>query len=182
MSALDDILFVGQAPSKSLWEQCLVEASANIRLGIIDDWERTLRAEELAERAALSGASGQAIARLLDIPLAAFLRCSCRQNLNRRFLGRKSRGDSFDRVEGTITANKILLNDRFRKVVVLGREACECFALSYQPLSAFLHLNKLFFVLPHTSGLNLWWNSKRNQQQAAKALQKFIYETKIVNS
>lgn len=145
-------MFVGQAPSKKTVGQ-----------------------------AALSGRSGAVLADMLDLDQVTFLNRFVRVNLNREFCEKreKSRGDSFDQNEGESRA-QLLLGLGLRRFVLLGSKVSTCFGIVYEPLKLISTYdsphNREFLILPHPSGLNHWYNDKKNKVAAKIALTKFVYE------
>jgi uracil-DNA glycosylase len=146
-----DILFVGQAPGPS-------------RAG---------------EREPLSGRVGRRLARLLGLTEAEWLRHR-RVNLLARWPGKKARkGDAFDVTAGAAHADHLLVEAH--RFVLLGGLVTQCFGIpKWVPLKIWRldYANTVghrqFFCLPHPSGVNRWWNDKRNVRKAERALRLFV--------
>jgi hypothetical protein len=119
----------------------------------------------------LEGVIGHKIALLMGIDFDTYLEIE-RINLNYGFPGKSGKGDKFNMSEGRSRA-KLLMMMKFHRFILLGRHAARCFDLTYMPLAVYRR-EKKFLILPHPSGINLWWNSGKNCARAAEALQEFI--------
>ncbi len=150
--AISKVLFIGQAPS-----------SASNALQ------------------PLSGRCGMVLAQLLGVTMKDFLDYAQRYNLNSAYPGRAGeKGDGFDYETGMNMAS-VLMNETNKSFVLLGDKVCHCFSVSYNKLetSADERTHNRFFVLPHPSGVNLWWNEARNRRSAKTALREFIFKDVI---
>lgn len=125
----------------------------------------------------LSGRSGRKVADMLGMNDERWMECK-RVNLNHDFPGRwpdKLKGDFFRAREGEDMAH-LLLCMHWTKYVLIGRHVQLSFKVEANPLCTIGRGDKWFFCLPHPSGLNLWYNSAANVQNAERALRKFVYE------
>jgi uracil-DNA glycosylase len=147
VSIKKSIVFVGQAPSR-----------------------------DSNPKRALSGNSGARIAAMLDLSLANFLSDFARENLNYIWPGKHGhdKGDFFDFAEGDANA-QILMRKYFTHYVILGAAAASCFKIPWQPLYVYERGDKSFFMLPHPSGINTWYNKRENKTSAAIKLKEFVY-------
>jgi hypothetical protein len=123
----------------------------------------------------LEGRIGEKLGDLLEV--TDFAQSFARINLNSEWIGKGSggKGDVFDRSEGK-TAAKVLLRGSWTKYVLLGKLVALCFDANGEPLDTVRHGVKSFFLLPHPSGINRWWNNPANESEAKKKLKAFIYD------
>lgn len=64
-----------------------------------------------------------------------------------------------------------------RKVVVLGYKVWSCLLLpDTKPLSVYRSGEATFYMVPHTSGRNRWYNEKANQKKVGRLLQMLAAE------
>lgn len=128
--------------------------------------------------APLEGRIGERIGELLGI--TNFPESFSRINLNSEWIGKAGgKGDIFDRTEGIRTAS-VLLRGSWTRYVLLGKVVAECFNVTQAGsppvfLSTVTHGVKSFFLLPHPSGINRWWNNPENVQKAKETLSEFVY-------
>lgn len=141
------LLFVGQGPSKDGDPYQPLEGDLAKRIGFL------LRTEDFAETFA-------------------------RINLNSEWIGKvkgDGKGDVFDVAEGRTSA-KVLLRGSWIGYVLLGKRVADCFDVRGEPLDTIHHGVKSFFLLPHPSGINRWWNDPENILQASDKLRTFVYD------
>ena len=118
----------------------------------------------------LEGRIGKRFAKLLQITPEQFAADFERVNLNYLPLS------SFDYEEAARRADSIIRNKEIRKVVVCGQRVCGCFWLPFLPLHTKIRGGrKAYFILPHPSGLNRWWNDPENVVRAGESLRTFVY-------
>lgn len=123
----------------------------------------------------LSGRCGARLAELAGLQPERFLRDFRRVNLIERFPGKSAKGDLFPLDLARKGAVQILLTGAFQstKVVLLGDNVARAFGFkpgSY-PLLRFLPTGATRLGIafcPHPSGVNRWWNEKKNLRAAAK--------------
>lgn len=122
----------------------------------------------------LEGRVGEKLGELLEV--GNFPEQFARINLNSEWIGKGSgKGDVFDHSEGK-TAAKVLLRGSWTRYVLLGKQVALCFDANGEPLETVTHGVKSFFLLPHPSGINRWWNNPDNARKAKEKLGKFVYE------
>lgn len=124
----------------------------------------------------LEGTLGQKLGELLGID--DFVRAFARINLNSEWIGKTGgdgKGDVFDGSEGRASA-KVLLRGSWTRYVLLGQKVALCFDVKGDPLDTVRHGVKSFFLLPHPSGINRWWNDPDNARKAKDRLGKFVYD------
>lgn len=122
----------------------------------------------------LEGAAANRIGFLLNSPADYFIKCYARINLNSEWIGKDGgKGDVFDLAEGKVTA-KVLLRGSWTRYVLLGKKVAECFDVKGEFLQTVDHGEKHFFLLPHPSGINRWYNDVENVAAAAPKLQEFL--------
>jgi hypothetical protein len=96
-------------------------------------------------------------------------------NLLPRFPGVKpdgSKGDLFPAHLAKISASRLLPELRGRRVVLAGRSVAKAFDLRMDFLEergGALGAESVL-LLPHPSGVNLWWNSPENRKRAREVL------------
>jgi hypothetical protein len=158
------VTFIGQGPNRTCWNE-------NLKLGGVLGVEATRYAEQRCARLACTGKLGERVAALIGCDnLFRFHRL----NLNARWIGRNGKGDQFDFEEGAKRARDFLLRGYAGRVVLLGKSVARCFGLRVNFLEPVEMAGKRFIVLPHPSGINLWWNSKTNVSRARRALRRFL--------
>lgn len=83
-------------------------------------------------------------------------------------------GDRFDREAARRSVSRLARRLDGRDVILLGRHVSRAFGLELRPLrwSVFVGPACTFRVamLPHPSGVNLWWNEERHRRAAARFL------------
>ena len=125
-------------------------------------------------RKPLAGPNGQKIARLAGMSHDELIAC-CRKHLNTHHSGKRSKGDAFDRANGCVNAGDILLDWRVERIVLLGKNVAHCFGFRDVPFLAEIHIyGRRFLIFPHPSGINRWWNERRNERRARQLLQRFL--------
>lgn len=124
----------------------------------------------------LEGTLGDKLGDLLGI--TDFVPSFARINLNSEWIakvGGDGKGDVFDLAEGRITAG-VLLRGSWTRYVLLGQKVAGCFDANGVVLDTIRHGVKSFFLLPHPSGINRWWNDPENVRRAKDKLQAFVYD------
>lgn len=127
----------------------------------------------------LSGPCGDRLADLMGVSALDFVRRFERVNVFDAWPGKDGKGDGFDPLAAFDRAKEIDI--RGRKVLLLGRRVAAAFGLECAlepcvpklvefPPSEFV---SIVVMVPHPSGVNLWWNSEENRERARKALRDF---------
>ena len=191
------VVFVGQGPNRAAWARGLACGARTLSMrsarvtvtlpfealgsGPVEKATRRTTADEWAERncslIALTGAAGEKIGGLIGLDVGTFHRTYQRRNLNARFGGKVGKGDAFDYVEGRRRAAEIRAED-FTRFVLVGAAVAECFGLRRaEPLTVKGPTRedpRRYFLLPHPSGIVLWWNEPFNVFRARKRLREFL--------
>lgn len=173
-----DVCFVGQGPNRRCWERGLLfgrDYSAQTKTPTTAE----AIAESYAARVAITGAVGRALAKLAGVEPLRFFACVRRENLNRRWNGKEGRGDVFLRDEARIRAAALLADPSIRQFVLLGDGVARAFNYRLDVRTdPDVRLDRLsgrtFLVLPHPSGINLWWNDEFHVLRARRALRAFL--------
>lgn len=167
-----DTVFVGQAPGAGL---------------VTIPCAPTMGKTEVAPivSGALLGNSGERLAQLLEMTLPQFALFK-RINLNAKYPGPAGKkGDAFDMAEGKAAAVALLLQPRNTHYVLLGAKVAAAFGFAFEPLKVHIHLRtepknqrtgRKFLILPHPSGIVLFWNEPFNVFRARRALHDFLAE------
>ncbi len=121
---------------------------------------------------ALSNASGEKIAEMAGIDFADFLRFE-RVNLLTEFPGSASKGEFFPASQARAAAKGIRFGGR--KVLVVGLAVARAVGANPKPLSVTFRERCEFWVIPHTSGIVLWWNDLENALSAERFLRRFFH-------
>ena len=125
-------------------------------------------------RKPLAGPNGQKIARLAGMSHDELIGCR-RKHLNTHYSGERRKGDAFNRAEGNANAGDVLLDWRVERIVLLGKNVARCFGLRDLPFLPEIRIyGRRFLIFPHPSGINRWWNERRNERRARQLLQRFL--------
>lgn len=182
------VVFVGQGPNRACWQQGLAAGAryALLKHNFAEDDPRVkveaiAFAERYSARVALTGSVGKKLAALGGWKCNLTFGGYARRNLNARWNGKDGNGDRFERVEAEIVASR-MLHDGFTHFVLLGSNVAKAFGMGRnEPLSEIKNLpgSQLFFLLPHPSGINQWWNDDFNRFRARKRLREFLNITNL---
>lgn len=102
-----------------------------------------------------------------------------RRNLLREWPGKNGKGDAFPMDEARRAAAQMEPDLAGRRVVFMGRGAADAFRLCAE----YLDWREVFparsgaylaAVMPHPSGVNTWWNSKKNTEAAERFMREMI--------
>lgn len=171
MSRNPRIVFVGQGPNRACWMESL-EKGMQLRPTSPESF-----AVERCNRLALTGSVGVKLACLLGQDRLEFLANYERRNLNGRWNGKIGKGDRFDDAVGRQKAEAMIAERVYSKYVLLGASVWECFGHpKAEPLSKmfFEPSGPSFFLVPHPSGINQWWNDPKNRALAKARLLAFL--------
>jgi hypothetical protein len=133
-------------------------------------------AKAVCDRLALTGTVGNKLAALVVMQRSEFLRLYPRRNVNRAWNGKAGKGDRFNRPEAVDRA-RLIQNEGFTHYVLLGQEVARSFDLAWgEPLEVRVdrEAGRSYFLLPHPSGINQWWNEPFNIFRATKRLREFL--------
>ena len=123
-------------------------------------------------RKPLAGPNGQKIARLAGMSYDELIACR-RRHLNTHY-GAKG-GKGLDHAKGKINAADVLMDWRVERIVLLGKNVARCFGFRDLPFLAEISIyGRRFLIFPHPSGINRWWNERRNERRARQFLQRFL--------
>jgi len=91
------------------------------------------------------------------------------------YSGKRRKGDAFDHAQGNLNAANVLLDWRVERIVLLGKNVARCFGFRDLPFLAEISIyGRRFFIFPHPSRVNRWWNERRNERRAQQLLQRFL--------
>jgi hypothetical protein len=125
-------------------------------------------------RKPLAGPNGRKIARLAGLSYDELIACR-RKHLNPHYSGKRGKGDAFDRAKGYVNAADVLMDWRVERIVLLGKNVARCFGFRDLPFLAEISIyGRRFLIFPHPSGINRWWNERRNERRARQFLQRFL--------
>jgi len=125
-------------------------------------------------RKPLAGPNGQKIARLAGMSYGELIACR-RKHLNTHYIGKRGKRDAFDHAKGKVNAADVLLDWRVERIVLLGKNVARSFGLRDVPFLAEIRIyGRRFLIFPHPSGVNRWWNERRNERRARQILQRFL--------
>jgi hypothetical protein len=125
-------------------------------------------------RKPLAGPNGRKIARLGGMSYDELVACR-RKHLNTHYGAKRGEGDTFDHAKGSANAADILLDWRVERIVLLGKNVARCFGFGDVPFLAEVRIyGRRFLIFPHPSGVNRWWNERRNERRARQLLQRFL--------
>ena len=122
----------------------------------------------------LAGPNGQKIARLAGMSYGELIACR-RKYLNTHYSGKRGKRDAFDHAKGNLNAADVLMDWRVERLVLLGKNVARCFGFRDLPFLAEIRIyGRRFLIFPHPSGVNRWWNERRNERRARQILQRFL--------
>ena len=125
-------------------------------------------------RKPLAGPNGRKIARLGGMSYEELVACR-RKHLNTHYCAKRGKGETFDHAKGSANAADILLDWRVERIVLLGKNVARCFGFGDVPFLAEVRIyGRRFLIFPHPSGVNRWWNERRNERRAREFLQRFL--------
>ena len=122
----------------------------------------------------ISGRTGRKLAMLMDLTFEEFLDTFDRANLLSRYPGKDGKGDAFNPHAAERNARLLLSEnqiDRYRHILVLGKNVAKAFGYRTDEYMKWQTFSRPFTaILPHPSGINRWWNDKRNHEAAKQFL------------
>lgn len=125
------------------------------------------------EPPAFSGLSGNRLAAIMGVELGDFLNRVEAINVFDRFPGRFSdKGDVFPMGEANQRAALLLPRLIGRTAILAGRNVASAFGIDLSPLEVTISGGTRWALLPHPSGINQWWNSVTNCQEAKEFLRR----------
>lgn len=119
----------------------------------------------------LMGRSGGRLMDLFDLPPSLYRDYFERVNLLEEFPGKAGKGDLFDRVFAVQSAAKITIDlALFPRpfVLLLGNKVATAFGRERPIFRRFAIHGTRAYVVPHPSGINLWWNDPKNVRRAKR--------------
>lgn len=115
---------------------------------------------------------------MCELSEADYARAFERVNLIDRWSGKNGKGDAFPISAARLKAAKVLAAVRSgTRIVVLGRAVARAFdvGLEQAPLMRWTKINGVeIAVLPHPSGVNLWYNDARNRVCARRFMRSIL--------
>ena len=131
----------------------------------------------------LLGSAGRKISKLLGITQLDYANEFDRVNLFRSWPGKKGKGDTFPMRAAEFRASKMMRSAEFRCrsfVILLGKNVARAFGHrgDYFELG-FLRGRTMCVTLPHTSGVNLWWNDSKNLTRGRKIMRSMLGSSKV---
>jgi hypothetical protein len=125
------------------------------------------------------GPSVRLLASLLSIEVEDLMCVFELRNLLPKHPGCCKKGDKFDSVQGKLAAHRLMGECAGRRMVLAGRHVAKAFGMSSTPPLSVVVMPRgcLALLLPHPSGVNLWWNSAENRRHAGQVLRRFVKET-----
>jgi hypothetical protein len=110
---------------------------------------------------------------LVGLDADAFRRRFRCLNLLQAFPGKAGKGDAFPIAPARSAAAQV----RGRRLLLLGRNVARAFGHADAPLLRWERRGgRLVAVLPHPSGINVWWNEPRNRRAARRFLRETLEE------
>lgn len=123
-----------------------------------------------------SGRSGSVIAALVGLPKKHVLPMFERRNLFDAYPGKHGKGDRFDRVAARRRAILMIEELAGHQVVLVGRAVADAFLVSKsEPYMTWSRYHDAAVaVIPHPSGIVMWWNDPTNRSRAARFLTELL--------
>lgn len=128
----------------------------------------------------LEGRIGKRLARLCGLSLAEYLEHFERINLLHTRQDTRERGFEFDHAAAARAAHELWMHviSPGRVVLLLGKRVARAFDEQKDYFEEHRTVQGIrFFVLPHPSGVNHWWNDEANYRKAAEFMQWIVVET-----
>lgn len=122
----------------------------------------------------LTGRSGQRLAAMMGIKVVTFKGQVDRINVFTRYPGTSGKGDAFPLEEARSRTPALASSMHGRRVILLGNNVARAFG--YDPRQCLLRwtidtqIGCEVAMVPHPSGVNLWWNKPENRDSAKKFL------------
>lgn len=117
----------------------------------------------------LMGRIGKRIADLCNLGIKDYSRAFELRNLLARWPGRSGKGSEFPFAQAKAAAATLRLGKRKAKFVLLGSRLAKAAGMDSIPKFDPARIGKsIVIVVPHPSGINRWWNDRRNVWQARK--------------
>lgn len=116
---------------------------------------------EPTEPLAASSYSGERLRSLADLSSEEYERRADRANL---LPG--SGQDEWDMMAARQRAAEFISLLQHRFVILLGRKVASAFGIFSQWFEETRSYSAEYYVMPHPSGMNRWWNTPRNMEQA----------------
>lgn len=125
----------------------------------------------------LTGPSGRRLSEVMGASFDAYREMTERVNLLDRYYGSNGKGDAFPEREARRAGVEMLsrLRDSGRRVLIVGKGVAGAMGLADAPLLEWFEVGGYGFhamIVPHTSGVNRWWNDDANRRGATLALRR----------
>jgi uracil-DNA glycosylase len=115
------------------------------------------------------GKSGRFLAKLVELPLEAFLEAVETVNLLKVWPGKEGKGDAFPMMEAAEAAAR--LNVKGKQVLAAGKRVARAFGVEKPVYLTKVPVNGgTLWIVPHPSGINAWWNDEGNKRKARRFL------------
>lgn len=96
-------------------------------------------------------------------------------NLIDEWLGKQGKGDAFDVLVGSKKAVEVVEQSRGKVVVMAGRNVAAAFGFKrVRYFEEIVRDGVVFVMVPHPSGVNMWWNDRGNERQAEIFLRSLV--------
>ena len=112
---------------------------------------------------AFSGPCGVRLAKLLDLEHGDLLERVFARNVLDRWPGKNGKGDAFPMDEARRAVLRMRI--RGRPVVLVGKTTAAAFDVRREFFEWFALRGKRAVVIPHPSGVNLWYNDGANRER-----------------
>jgi hypothetical protein len=107
--------------------------------------------------------AGARLQALMGLGLVEYARLFCRRNLLEAWPGHAGKGDRWPAGEAAKEAGRLAQALRGRTVLLLGRNVAGAFGRTGPYLEWVDDGVRMAAILPHPSGVNLWWNDPANE-------------------
>lgn len=130
----------------------------------------------------LRGKSGEKLRAMLGLSIAEFVRVT-RVNLAPFWDGKRGKGDAFD-ADPDLVAAALAIAQAHEITLVLGKAVAKALRLP-AGIGYFVPLNRketTYYVVPHPSGVNRWWNASRNRREAERFFGRLAWGKRRIKS
>lgn len=126
-------------------------------------------------RPLLDGSTGNRLRSLLGVSIDEYTELFERVNLLQEFPGKSGKGDAFPIESARQRAAELTSTLRRRTVLLIGGNVARAFGINSDYLKWTFQNGYWCMIVPHTSGVNRWWNEPANVELARRELTTLVH-------